>query len=55
VLAVKDNQPALLADIKDSFQMLAADTVDEEIHCGHERVERRTCSVLGDLSLLDSP
>lgn len=55
VLAVKENQPHLLADIKDSFQMLPADTVAEQIDCGHGRVERRTCSVLGDLSLLDAP
>jgi predicted transposase YbfD/YdcC len=55
VLAVKENQPSLLADIKDSFQMLAADAVDEEIDCGHGRVERRTCSVLADLSLLEKP
>jgi predicted transposase YbfD/YdcC len=55
VLAVKENQPHLLADIKDSFQMLAAGTVSEQIDCGHGRVERRTCSVLGDLSLLDTP
>ena len=55
VLAVKDNQPHLLADIKDSFRMLAADSVVEEIDCGHGRVERRTCSVRGDLSLLDEP
>jgi predicted transposase YbfD/YdcC len=55
VLAVKDNQPHLLTDIKDSFRMLAADSVFNEIDCGHGRVERRTCSVLGDLSLLDAP
>jgi len=55
VLAVKENQPSLLADIKDSFQMLAADAVDEEIDCGHGRVERRTRSVLADLSLLEKP
>jgi predicted transposase YbfD/YdcC len=55
VLAVKENQPSLLADIKDSFQMLAADTVDEEIDCGHGRVERRVCSVLADLTLLEKP
>lgn len=35
ILAVKENQPSLLVDIKDSFQMLAADTMDEEIDCGH--------------------
>jgi len=55
VLAVKENQPSLLADIKDSFQMLAADSVDEQIDCGHGREERRTRSMLGDLSLLDAP
>ena len=55
MLAVKENQPHLLADIKDSFRMLAADSVVEEIDCGHGRVERRNCSVLGDLSLLDEP
>jgi predicted transposase YbfD/YdcC len=54
VLAVKENQPSLLADIKDSFQMLAADSVEEEIDCDHGRVERRRCSVLADLSLLDN-
>jgi predicted transposase YbfD/YdcC len=53
ILAVKENQPSLLADIKDSFQMLAADSIDEQIDCGHGRVERRRCSVLADLSLLD--
>lgn len=42
VLAVKENQPSLLADIKDSFQMLAADTVDEQIDCGYGRVEDST-------------
>jgi predicted transposase YbfD/YdcC len=55
VLAVKENQPSLLADIEDSFKMLAADAVDEQIDCGHGRVERRTCSVLADLSLLEKP
>lgn len=55
ILAVKENQPLLLDDIEDSFRMLAADTVAEEIDCGHGRVERRACSVLGDLSLLGKP
>lgn len=53
ILAVKENQPSLLADSKDSFQMLVADSMDEEIDCGHGRVERRRCSVVADLSLLD--
>jgi predicted transposase YbfD/YdcC len=45
----------LTADIKDSFQMLAADAVAEEVDCGHGRVERRKCSVVADLSLLEKP
>jgi predicted transposase YbfD/YdcC len=53
ILAVKENQPSLLADIKDSFQMLAATSVDEQIDCGHGRVESRRCSAVADLSLLD--
>ena len=55
ILAVKENQQLLLDDIKDSFRMLTADTVAEEIDCGHGRVERRRCAVLGDLTLLDKP
>ena len=53
ILAVKENQGHLLAEIKDSFQMLAADGVSEEIDCGHGRVEQRRCSVIADLSLLE--
>lgn len=37
ILAVKENQGHLLAEIKDSFRMLAADVVAEEIDCGHGR------------------
>jgi predicted transposase YbfD/YdcC len=55
ILAVKENQQLLREDIKDSFRMLTADTVAEEIDCGHGRVERRRCAVLGDLTLLDKP
>jgi predicted transposase YbfD/YdcC len=53
ILAVKENQGHLLEEIKDSFQMLAVDAVSEEIDCGHGRVERRTCSVIADTSLLE--
>ena len=52
---VEDSLPLkLLADVKDSFQMLAAGSVDEQIDCGHGRVETRRCSVLADLSLIDN-
>ena len=53
ILAVKENQPSLLADIKDSFRMLVAGSIDEQVDCGHGRVESRRCSVVADLSLLD--
>ena len=53
VLAVKQNQAHLLADVKDSFRMLAATALTEEVDCGHGRVERRRCAVLDDLTLLD--
>jgi predicted transposase YbfD/YdcC len=53
ILAVKDNQGTLMEGIKDSFQMLAADAVAEETDCGHGRVERRRCSVIADLSLVE--
>ncbi len=52
VLAVKENQGHLLEEMKDSFRMLPA-AVAEETDGGHGRVERRTCSVLGDLSLIE--
>ena len=52
-MAVKENQGHLLEEIKDSFQMLAADAVAEEIDCGHGRVEQRRCSVIADLSLIE--
>ncbi len=53
VLAVKENQGHLLEQIQDSFRMLPADAVAEQVDCGHGRVERRTCSVIGDLSLVE--
>src|SRR5664279_4230492 len=53
ILAVKENQGNLLAEIKDSFRMLAAAAVAEEIDCGHGRIERRVCSVFADTSLIE--
>ena len=53
ILAVKENQGHLLEEIKDSFRMLAADAVAEEIDCERGRVESRRCSVIADLSLVE--
>ena len=41
------------ADILDSFRMLPSDSVAAEVDGGHGRVETRTCSALGDLSLIE--
>lgn len=53
ILAVKQNQGHLLEEMKDSFQLLPAASVAEQTDGGHGRVERRTCSVVGDLSLVE--
>jgi predicted transposase YbfD/YdcC len=53
VLAVKDNQGLLAEQVRDSFLLLNADAVSEEIDCGHGRVEQRRCSVIADLSMVD--
>jgi predicted transposase YbfD/YdcC len=53
ILAVKESQGHLLEEVKDSFQMLAADAVGEEIDYGHGRVERHRCAVIADLSPIE--
>jgi predicted transposase YbfD/YdcC len=53
VLAVKDNQGLLAEQLRDSFLLLDADAVSEEIDCGHGRVEQRRCSVIADLSMVE--
>jgi predicted transposase YbfD/YdcC len=54
VLAVKDNQGLLAEQVRDSFLLLNADAVAEEVDCGHGRVEQRRCSVIADLSMIDN-
>lgn len=53
ILAVKENQPDLFEDIKDSFKMLNPDDFYEDVDCDHGRVETRRCYVIRDLSLLE--
>jgi predicted transposase YbfD/YdcC len=53
VLAVKKNQGLLAEQVRDSFLLLESDAVAEEIDCGHGRLERRKCSVIADLSLVE--
>ena len=53
ILAVKDNQGQMLEEVKDSFRLLEAVSAHEEIDCGHGRVERRSCAVIADTSLVE--
>jgi predicted transposase YbfD/YdcC len=53
VLAVKGNQGLLAEQVRDSFLLLERAAVAEEIDCGHGRVERRVCSVVADLSMIE--
>jgi predicted transposase YbfD/YdcC len=53
VLAVKENQGLLAEQIRDSFLLLASESVSEEVDCGHGRVEQRRCSVIADLSIIE--
>src|ERR1039457_1991295 len=53
VLAVKDNQGLLAEQVRDSFLLLDAAAVAEEVDCGHGRVEQRRCSVIADLSMIE--
>lgn len=55
ILAVKQNQPDLLDDIKDSFKMLPPEEFTEHLDFGHGRIETRKCSVISDLSLIEKP
>ena len=53
VLAAKDNQGLLAEQVRDSFLLLNADAVAEEVDCGHGRVEQRRCSLTADLSMIE--
>ncbi len=54
ILAVKENQKDLYEDIQDSFRVLPPVDFHEDIDYGHGRIETRKCSVLTDLSLVES-
>jgi predicted transposase YbfD/YdcC len=52
--ALKGNQGNLLEQTEDSFRFLPANTVSEETDSGHGRVERRVCTVVNDLSMIEN-
>jgi predicted transposase YbfD/YdcC len=54
ILAVKENQKELYANIIDTFRFTKAEKITsyEDIDIGHGRVETRVCSITNDLDLL---
>jgi predicted transposase YbfD/YdcC len=54
ILALKGNQGNMLQQTEDSFRFLSVKSVSEEIDAGHGRVERRVCSVIDDLSMIEA-
>jgi Transposase len=54
LLALKGNQGNLLEQVEDSFRFLPVYNFDEQVDAGHGRVETRRCSVIKDLSMIES-
>jgi predicted transposase YbfD/YdcC len=54
ILAVKENQKELYANIIDTFRFAKAEKITsyEDVDIGHGRVETRVCSITNDLDLL---
>ena len=53
ILALKGNQGTLLEEVEDSFRFIQTTHVSVERNLDHGRIEKRTCTVLEDLSLID--
>ena len=53
ILELKGNHSNLLQQTEDSFRFLDIQSVSEEMDAGHGRVERRTCSLVNDLYMVE--
>jgi predicted transposase YbfD/YdcC len=53
VLALKGNQGGLLQQVEESFRFISGSSTSEETDFGHGRIEKRTCSVIDDLSMVE--
>ena len=53
ILALKGNQGTLLQEVEESFRFIQNTNVSVEHDLGHGRIEKRTCSVIDDLSMID--
>lgn len=52
VLALKENQPELFRDVRDSFALADAAAVATTTEKGHGRIERRTCRIIDDAAVI---
>jgi predicted transposase YbfD/YdcC len=53
ILALKGNQPELYEQVKAHFGYTIADSADVQINKDHGRIEKRKCTVINNLGLLD--
>jgi len=53
ILAVKENQPQLLQDIKDEFRFSKQVATHTNENLDHGRIETRTCSLISDFQFLN--
>lgn len=53
ILALKGNQGELYQQVQESFRFTQANQVAQQTDLGHGRVEKRVCSVIDDLSMID--
>jgi len=53
ILALKANQPCLLADVQQSFALEKPAQTTLEIDLGHGRIEKRTCSLITQLGWVE--
>lgn len=53
ILALKGNQSELHNQVQDSFRFMEVRSVSHQTDLGHGRVEKRTCSVIDDLSMIE--
>lgn len=53
ILAVKGNQGELHQHVQESLRFIQPSSVTQEIDLGHGRIEKRVCSVINDLSMIE--
>ena len=54
IIAVKDNQPSLASDIRDTITLTKPNSTHVQENFGHGRIEKRTCEVFSNLRHIES-